>query len=111
MVGLLSQGGKTMEQIKIIVVEPDKKPEVRMVDDTVKTYQDIVGGHFQVVRAPGVPGVLIGMNEDGNRLKLKPNLQIMNHTIVGPIFFFGTKGEEFASLTDNEVQLILSFFD
>lgn len=100
-----------MEQIKIVVVVPGVDAEIRIVDDKVETYQEIIGGHFQVINAPGIDGAMICVNEDGHRLNLPPNLIINGEMIVGPIFFFSTKGTEFVSLTDDQIQQILRNFD
>ena len=60
------------ETIDICVFEPNKKPEMVTIDNTLEAMQRIVGGYIQVVKPWGGDVVLV-CNEEGKVLNLPLN--------------------------------------
>lgn len=58
--------------MKIIIVEPDKEPIVKEIENTLKAKQEIVGGWIQSVSLPEDDIVLI-CNEEGKIIGLPYN--------------------------------------
>ena len=98
-----------MKEIKILVVEPSKKPlEVRVIKNELHELQAIVGGYIEVVM---LEDVALVCNEEGKLLNLKPNIRIGNDIICGTFFLCGVDGEDFASLTDEQIEKYITLFD
>ena len=87
-----------MSNITVIVCEPGKKPEVRVIDNGLKAMQAIVGGYIELVRSY-LPPYDIYCNEEG----LIEDL---------PINLFGIRGTFFISKSDEEYESVsLDQFD
>lgn len=100
--------------IKVLIVEPMKDPYVREIDGSLKSMQEIVGGHIQTVPildepGPGPGPADIVCNEEGklrgltlNRL-LKDDRGVPYDVVCGTFFIAGEKEEEFASLSSAQI--------
>lgn len=88
------------KKIRVLVVEPDGLGEIREIPDTLSAKQEIVGGWIETVTLPG--GLIIVCNEEGHRMNLEPNQAIQG--FVGTVFFARSAGEEFASITDEDIR-------
>lgn len=79
------------ETIDICVFEPNKKPEMVTIDNTLEAMQRIVGGYIQIVKPWGGDVVLV-CNEEGKVLNLPVNKLVVDGTgrtfdvIVGTFF-------------------------
>ncbi len=93
--------------MKIIIKKPNEKPYVTEVEDDLKIYQDIVGGYIEVVDIGN--NILLVCNEGGKLYNLPVNFYI-GDTIVGTVFFVGKDGEDFRSLTDEEIDKVCNWF-
>ena len=58
--------------MRVIVVEPKKKPEVREIGDSLESMQKIVGGSIEAIYPSEEPVALI-CNEEGKLLNLPLN--------------------------------------
>ena len=65
---------------------------------------DIVEGYIQAV--PLAADACIICNEEGKLIGLPYNTRILNEIFVGNILFVGVAGEEFCSLTNEQISLI-----
>lgn len=92
--------------MRIIYKDPDKAPEVREVDNTLKALQDCVGGYIETV--PLTRDVVIICNEEGRLLGLPPN-PVMGGDFIGPVLLVGVKGDEFTDLTDRQVNTLMRY--
>jgi len=107
--------------IRIVVAEPGKPAEIREVEDSLDTYQALVGGGYIEI----LPGAFLGsydvvINDSGLLEELPPNrLMPMEHpdgiaayAVVGPLFVTqaGSDGD-WLSLTDTEAALIVKALD
>ena len=57
---LLKEG----DAMRILVIEPERRPEVREIDGSLKTMQSIVGGYIQAIYPFDDPVALVA-NDDG----------------------------------------------
>ena len=67
-----------MNKIKVLVVEPQKAPYVKEIDNTLEAKQEIVGGLIEQLISPK-DDVAIILNEEGKLLNLP-----MNRALYGP---------------------------
>lgn len=89
-------------KIRVIIKEPGKNAREAQIESTLKTFQDLVGGHIEGVNLYG--NVFFYVDEEGKFKNKKPNFLYCGDVIVGTAVFFGRgfDGEEI-SLTDNQV--------
>lgn len=69
--------------------------------DELKEYQDIVKGYIEWISFD--KNQILLCNEEGKLKDMEPNLLVPGDVIVGPVIVVGTEGEEFRSLTPEEV--------
>jgi Domain of unknown function (DUF3846) len=100
---------KKENRITAIIVEPNKTPRVEVIDNTLKTFQKLVGGYIEKVSLSPTIDVII--NEEGKLIGLEPNFRTKYDVIVGTAVFVSHKGEEFSSLSEDMTEFILSCFD
>lgn len=92
-----------VDKIKVIVVEPDKHPEVKDISNDLKTMQSIVDGHIEEVFLDD-DTVLI-CNEEGKLMDLKANRSVGNDIIAGTFFIAGDDGgDELVSLNEEQIK-------
>ena len=95
--------------MKILVVKPGCKPVAMEIDGTLKTMQNLVGGYIQAIY-PFREEVALICNEEGHLLGLPMNRGLRDEKgnlydiISGTFFICGVSGEDFASLSDEQLQ-------
>lgn len=98
-----TRGGKQMkEDLRILMVEPQKAPYEASVPHELTAMQQAVGGLIEVVR--NGDGTLIICNEEGKLLGMEGNRRIPGDVLAGPFFVVGDAGETFRSLTEEELE-------
>jgi hypothetical protein len=94
--------------MKIVKVEPNRKPVVTDIENTLKSLQKVVGGYIEHVSLPPFSsGFALICNEEGKLIGLPPNRCMGNDVVMGT--FFITKGNEegeFVSLTNGDLKFI-----
>ena len=96
------------EKITIGIKEPGMDWHFREVEDTLSTYQQIVGGYIELAYA-GSDGILIFCNEEGKLLGMVPNIELPYDTIVGTVFAVRSDEEgAFRSLTGEDIDKLSS---
>ena len=104
--------------MRILVVEPERKPEIREIDGTLESMQEIVGGLIQAVYPFDEPVALVA-NDEGKLLGLPLNRMLVNmetrkpyDVIAGTFFLCGAPAGEdhFTSLTEEQVQRYAQVF-
>ena len=103
--------------MKIIVVEPQKKPVVREIDAGLEAMQKIVGGSIEAVYPFDEPVALI-CNEAGKLLNLPLNRALRDengavYDIISGTFFLCAAppdSDRFESLSDQQVRTYLERF-
>lgn len=95
---------KEESNIKILVVEPMKKPYEKEITGDLREMQDIMGGTIQAVY-PFQDMAAIVCNDDGKRIGLPPNRFLRDGSgepydvLCGTFFVVGVGREDFVSLT------------
>ena len=97
------------EKIHVMVKEPGEKWQRREVDNTLRTFQGLVGGHIETVTVTPDRLVLI-VNEEGKLQELPENVLFRIDWLVGTVVAVGVAGEDFASCplaTDWQMRIAL----
>ena len=97
------------EEIRTVVVpqEPDKKPHVRVIRNALWDFQQEVGGRIETFPFGGYLGIC---NDEGkfNGMKLNRRVHVKNDQLFGPVVITKADGEEFVSLSGDEVEEVMS---
>ncbi len=97
-----------MDTIKLLIKEPNKEPYIKEVENTLKSFQDIVGGYIECVEMPGIKNVDIFCNEEGLFEQLPGNIWIAGtgDCIKGTCYMVGYDEEsgESVDLTDRQIK-------
>lgn len=88
--------------IRAMVKEPGKPAEVKHIEDTLESYQQIVGGYLYPVRMGA--GILMVCNKEGKMMELEANMFWHGDVIVGSIIFVKDDGEKFGSLDKKQIE-------
>ena len=105
---LLEKLKKTM---RVLVVEPERRPEIREIDGSLKSMQEIVGGLIQPVY-PFDDSVALVCNDEGKVMNLPMNRGLRDedgqiYDIVSGTFFLCGVPEDsdnFTSLTAEQIE-------
>lgn len=102
------------ETITALLVEPGRQPRVVEIANDLKSLQDAVGGYIEVVYPFEDPVCLI-VNEEGKILGLPRNRPIHVNgkrvdILCGTFLVVGAGGEEFCSLTPEQVKKYTDHF-
>ena len=95
--------------IRAMVKEPGKPAEVKHIEDTLESYQQIVGGYIETVRMGA--GILMVCNEEGKMMGLEANMFWHGDIIVGTIIFVKDDGEKFGSLDKKQIEKLKMLTD
>ncbi len=102
-----------MNEIRVLYVGtlPGFWQECTM-ENELKAMQAAVGGNIETMSLPGLRehGILLIVNEGGLLGGLDYNKNLRPFFFVGPVFFVAVDGEEFTSLTEDQVDVIAEFF-
>ena len=89
------------KEIRVIHFPANGQPKLITIKDELGEYQRLIGGHIETYRLKST-GLLALMDEDGWNKQLKPHCHF--EFFLGDLVFVGTSGEEFASVTDEDVR-------
>lgn len=103
--------------MKVVVVEPKKKPMVQDIDSGLESMQKIVGGPIEAVHPFDAPVALI-CNEEGKLLNLPLNRALRDdegkvYDIISGTFFLCAAppdSDHFAGLSDQQAKTYLERF-
>lgn len=93
---------------KIVYVEPNQKPYVSYIGKSLEAEQAAVCGLIELV--DNGDGTFIVCNEEAKYYCMPGNRRFDWGIIAGPFFVIGDDGENFRSLTDEEVDKYLQLF-
>lgn len=96
--------------MKVVLKKAGQKPEIKEIENTLSTFKEIVGGHIETVLIANDPIICV-CNEEGKLLRLKPNFVFGGDIIVGDVFFCSADEEDFASLTDEQIDLVMTILN
>ena len=103
--------------MQVVIVEPEKKPVVQNIDDTLTSMQQIVGGTIQAVYPFEEPVALI-CNDEGKLLNLPLNRALRDSNgaiydiVAGTFFLFAVPvdSDRFESLSDEQAHIYMERF-
>ena len=96
--------------MRVLVVEPERRPEVREIDDSLKAMQEIVGGYIQPIYLDD--SVALVCNDEGKLMNLPANRGLRDkdgqiYDIVTGTFFLCdalADSDHFTSLTPEQIE-------
>lgn len=94
--------------MKVVVKEPRKPAAVKVIDGSLESMQDIVGGYIEAFHV--AQNVLCVVNEDGLIRDLPFNFTAPPFFVYGTAFFCGQQGEDMVGLDDGWIDTILNHF-
>lgn len=102
--------------MRILIVEPERRPEVREIDDSLKAMQGIVGGLIQPIYLDD--SVALVCNDEGKLMNLPANRGLrdengqMYDIIFGAFFLCGAPADSdhFTSLTMEQIERYQKIF-
>ncbi len=95
-----------MEKIKAIVKKVNQEPAAMEIDNTLDSYQNLVGGYIEMIPFPNVKNVCIILNEEGKLDGLEPTLLVPEYkdVLAGNFAVVGTKDGDTVSLSDQQIE-------
>lgn len=94
--------------MKILMVEPGKKPYSKEIENTLASMQELVGGAIESLYTE--KGDAIILNEEGKILGLPPNRCYAHDIFAGNFFIAGINGDAFTSLSDEKLSYYSEIF-
>lgn len=95
--------------LKVLVVEPMKRPYVQEIDGSLASMQKLVGGTIQAVY-PFDDAVALVCNDEGKLMNLPYNRFLYEENrnpydvVCGTFFVVGVGDEDFKSLTNQQIR-------
>ena len=95
--------------MRILVIEPERRPEVREIDGSLKSMQEVVGGLIQAL-FPFEERVALVCNDEGKLMNLPANRGLRNDEgkmydiVFGTFFLCGIDSDHFSSLTPEQIE-------
>ena len=97
--------------MRVLVVEPERRPEVKEIDDSLKEMQGIVGGYIQSIYPFEEPVALV-CNDEGKLMDLPANRGLRDENgqiydiVFGTFFLCGAPADSdhFTSLTPEQIE-------
>lgn len=97
--------------MRILVVEPKRRPEVIEIDGSLKAMQNIVGGLIQPIPLND-PDVILVCNDEGKLMNLPANRGLRDESgqiydiVCGTFFLCGAPegSDHFTSLTSEQIE-------
>lgn len=91
------------KKIKVLVVEPENKPYVAVIDNSLESTQSMVGGYIETLYLSNSAEIIC--NEEGKIMNLQANRRIGNDVIAGRFIIVGVDGgEHFKSLSEEDIK-------
>ena len=98
--------------MRVLVVEPEHRPEVREINGSLQSMQEIVGGLIQPVPLLGDSAIVLVCNDEGKLLNLPANHGLRDENgqlydiICGTFFLCGAPAgcDHFISLTSEQIE-------
>lgn len=95
--------------MKIVVKKVGQNPEIKEIEGALENYQEIVGGYIECF--PVFDNVLCVCNEEGKLNGLPVNFVFGGDIIVGDVFFVAADNEDFESLNDTQINILMIAFN
>ncbi len=105
-----------IDKIKVLIIEPEKKPYVKWIENSLKSLQGEVGGCIQAIYPWNDLAAIVA--DDEGKLKDKPfNRALLDEDgriydiISGTFLIVGLEEESFCSLTDEQAEKFAKLFE
>ena len=102
--------------MKVLLINPGAAPQVHEIEHTLKAMQEVVGGTIEAFY-PFEDTVALVCNDEGKLLSLPLNRAIRDPAtgqildiIAGTFFICGLSEDDFASLSDEQIQRYIQIF-
>lgn len=101
--------------MRVLVIEPGCRPQVREMDDALEVMQEMVGGLIQVLYPFEEPVALI-YNDEGKLMNLPMNRALRDDDgrpydiLCGTFLICGIEEDHFTSLTEELEEKFIRFF-
>ena len=97
--------------LAVVFVEPHKKPVVRKIRNEYEDISHAVGGLIEHIYQED--GTILVANEESKLLGMDGNRRIYDgkSILAGPFFVVGDDGEDYRSLTEEEIKRYMERFD
>lgn len=94
---------KKEQEIRVLMVEPNKHPKEFLLETTLPALQEAVGGLIDIVDIDD--GICILLNDAGKLTGLEGNRRVGNDVIVGNFYVCGSSEDgQLVSLSDAEME-------
>lgn len=106
---------RTLQQeenlLAVVFVEPHKKPVVRKLRNEYEDISHAVGGLIEHIYQED--GTILVANEESKLLGMDGNRRLNDgkSILAGPFFVVGDDGEDYRSLTEEEIKRYMEHFD
>ncbi|MFR3226936.1 MAG: DUF3846 domain-containing protein [Blautia massiliensis (ex Durand et al. 2017)] len=97
-------------KLRVVIVEPGRYARKATIENTLEAEQAVVGGMIDVIRPWPKENVCLVLNDEGKVIPLQPNrgLSEIDDVVYGTFFLCGEDGENFCSLTNEQVERYLA---
>lgn len=96
-------------EIKVVMVEPNKRPIVTTIKTKLENLQEAVGGLIEIIDIEA--NICILCNEEGKLIGLEGNRKLGDDILVGTFYVCGSNDEgDLVSLTDSQIDKYIKFF-
>lgn len=96
-------------EIKVVMVEPNKHPIVTTIKTKLENLQEAVGGLIEIIDIE--PNICILCNEEGKLIGLEGNRKLGDDILVGTFYVCGSNDEgDLVSLTNSQLDKYIKFF-
>lgn len=89
-------------QMKVLKIEVGEPPIEKVIANELSALQAEVGGLIECVYLEN--GCIAVVNEEGKINGMQPNRILGDDIIFGPFFICGDTGDDFCSLTDEQIR-------
>ncbi len=94
---------KMKDEITILLCPPGSKPKLMKITNERKVMEELLGGRLGI-KVLEENGICLVFNDEGDAKALDLNRVIQEDPIFGSCFFCRQVGEQFQSLTEEEIQ-------
>lgn len=92
-----------LSKIKVLVVEPQSKPYIAIINNDLESLQAMVGGSIELVSLSDTTYMIC--NEEGKLMNLPANRRFGNDIIAGRFIIVGSDGgEHFTSISQEDIK-------
>ncbi|KLU61720.1 hypothetical protein CEB3_c18980 [Peptococcaceae bacterium CEB3] len=95
---------RLVDKIKVLVFQPGQLAQIREIQNTLAACQNVVGGYIEVIHLDD--GLLLVCDEEGKLKGYPPNRRVGRDVICGTFFICRSDGDEFTSVTDEDLKSI-----